>query len=82
MGVAASAGDPVPAEAVSKGGAMRRFSFRPTRSQQTRMSLAWLVIVALAGCVLFASIWVAERAQEAAVDRLSTSSLPPPAKPR
>ena len=61
---------------------MRRPSFQPMRSRQARMSLAWFVIVALAGCVLFASIWIAERAQEAAVDRLSTSSLPPPAKPR
>jgi hypothetical protein len=63
------------------GGTMRRFSFRSMRSHHARMSVAWFVIVALAGSVLFGSIWLAERAQEAAIDSLSTSSLPPVPKP-
>ena len=60
---------------------MRRFSFRSMRSHQARMSVAWFVIVALSGCVLFVSIWIAERAQQVAIDRLSTSSLPPVPNP-
>lgn len=56
---------------------MRRSSYHPLRSRQTRMSLVWLVIVMSAGVVLFLSIWLADRVQEAAIDSLSTSSLPP-----
>jgi hypothetical protein len=56
---------------------MRR-SYQPFRSRQARMNLAWLAIVSIAGMVLFAAIWLADRTQEAAIDSLSTSSLPPP----
>jgi hypothetical protein len=55
---------------------MRRFSFQPLRSHHARMSLAWLAIVSIAGVVLFASFWLGDRAQQAAIDGLSTYSLP------
>jgi hypothetical protein len=40
------------------------------------MSVAWLVIVAVAGFVLFLCIHFGERAQQAAIEKLSTYSWP------
>jgi hypothetical protein len=40
------------------------------------MSVAWLAIVAVAGFVLFLCIHFGERAQQAAIEKLSTHSWP------
>ena len=55
---------------------MQRFSLRPLRSRQARMSFAWFAIVAVAGFVLFLCIHFGERAQQAAIEKLSTHSWP------
>ncbi len=41
------------------------------------MSFAWMAIVTFAGLALLFAVWLADRAQDAAIDSLSTSSLPP-----
>ncbi len=59
---------------------MARSSLRPV-GLRSRMTIAWIAIVALAGMVLFLLLHWGEREQRAAEDRLSTHRFHDDARP-